>query len=135
MNRFQARENAFLLLFEHAARGGDNAEELFDTAVNERGLEADEYVTGVYRGVTEHLAEIDAVIDPALVGWNRNRISFASTALLRLAAYEMMFRKDIPAKVSINEAIELSKKYDDEKTYLFVNGVLNRIAETLGRKK
>ena len=46
----------------------------------------------------------------------------------------MMFMEDIPIKVSINEAIELSKKYDDDKAYIFVNGVLNSVAEKLGRK-
>ena len=48
-------------------------------------------------------------------------------AVLRLAIYEMMFMSDIPGRVSINEAIELSKKYDDEKSYAFVNGVLNAV--------
>ena len=49
-------------------------------------------------------------------------------AIIRLAAYEIMFCEDIPPRVSINEAIELSKKYDDEKAYSFVNGVLNALA-------
>ena len=53
---------------------------------------------------------------------------------MRLAVYELMFIEDIPVKVSINEAIELSKKYDDDKAYVFVNGVLNKVAESLGRK-
>ena len=54
--------------------------------------------------------------------------------MIKLAAYELMFMEDIPVKVSINEAIELSKKYDDDKAYVFVNGVLNKIAESIGRK-
>ena len=54
--------------------------------------------------------------------------------MLRLAVYEMMFIPDIPAKVSINEAIELSKKYDDEKAYMLVNGSLNAVAEALSIK-
>ena len=60
--------------------------------------------------------------------------NIVSKAVLLLATYEMMFLEDIPAKVSINEAIELSKKYDDEKAYMLVNGVLNATAEALGLK-
>ena len=73
-------------------------------------------------------------IEKSLVGWKSQRLSFVSTALIRLATYEMMFMTDIPVKVSINEAIELSKKYDDEKAYALVNGSLNAIAEALSRK-
>ena len=61
-------------------------------------------------------------------------MSIVSRAVLRLAVYELMFVEDIPARVSINEAIELSKKYDDEKAYMLVNGVLNAAAESLGVK-
>ena len=57
-----------------------------------------------------------------------------SSAIITLATFELMFMEDIPAKVSINEAIEISKKYDEEKAYVFVNGVLNSVAEKLGRK-
>ena len=62
-------------------------------------------------------------------GWKKQRLSPVTRALVRLAGYEMMFMEDVPGKVSINEAIELSKKYDDEKTYSFINGVLNALAK------
>ena len=77
---------------------------------------------------------IEECIEKALVGWSRDRISLSSIAILRLATYELMFMEDIPAKVSINEGIELAKRYDDDKAYSFVNGVLNKVAEDLGRK-
>ena len=73
-------------------------------------------------------------IEECLVGWKKERVSFVAKAILKLSVYELMFMEDIPAKVSINEAIELSKQYDDEKAYVFINGVLNRAAESLGRK-
>jgi N utilization substance protein B len=60
-----------------------------------------------------------------------DRISPVSMAILRLGCYEMMFIPDIPTRVSINEAVELAKKYDDEKSYAFVNGVLNSFANSL----
>lgn len=134
MNRKTARENAFILLFEQACKTDETAEEIFEKAVSVRELECDDYVKKVFFGIRENMTVIEDAIDKNLQGWKKERISFASKAVLRLAVYELMFMDDIPPKVSINEAIELSKKYDDEKTYMFVNGVLNGAAEYLGRK-
>ena len=134
MNRKTARENAFLLLFEGVSRGDACHEEIFALATGERELAYDAYVKDVFFGVYEHLTEIDGVVDECLVGWKKNRVSIAAMAVLRLATYEMMYLPDVPVKVSINEGIELSKRYDDEKSYIFVNGVLNAIAEKTGRK-
>ena len=67
-------------------------------------------------------------------GWRSDRVSPVSRAIIRLATYEMLYLTDVPGRVSINEAIELAKKYDDEKSYSFVNGVLNAVAQELGKK-
>ncbi len=134
MNRKTARENAFFLLFEGASKNDETAEEIFDKAVNLRQLECDDYVKQVFFGVYENSRVIEECIEKCLLGWKKERVSVVSSALLRLSTYELMFMEDIPAKVSINEAIELSKKYDDEKAYIFVNGVLNAVAEALSRK-
>ncbi len=131
MNRKEARENAFILLFESECREDETALEIFEYATNECNMECDDYVKDVFFGVNERRKEIDELLEPNYVGWKKNRISPASRAILALSAYEMLGRSDIPAKVSINEAIELSKKYDDEKSYVFVNGVLNAVRETL----
>lgn len=133
MQRRTARENTFILLFEAACKHDETAEEIFTKATEIRGLEVDGYVKEVFFGVAENLTIIDESVEKQLVGWKKERISSASRALLRLATYELIFKEDIPAKVSINEAVELSKKYDDEKTYSFVNGVLNAIREQCGR--
>ena len=90
----------------------------------------DPYVKSVVGGVVSNLAEIDAAIETAAVGWTMSRISRISMAILRLACYELLHMPEIPVRVSINEAIELSKSYDDEKAYSFVNGVLNRVKES-----
>ncbi len=134
MNRKTARENAFILLFEQACKTDETAEEIFEKAVACRELQCDDYVKKVFFGVRENTSVIEDAIEKNLQGWNKERISFTSKAVLRLAVYELMFMDDIPPKVSINEAIELSKKYDDEKAYMLVNGVLNGAAEYLGRK-
>lgn len=134
MTRKDARENAFILLFELTCKSEETAEEIFDMATGIRELECDEYVKTVFFGTNSNLRIIDETIEKSLVGWKSSRLSIVTTALLRLATYEMMFFDDIPVKVSINEAIELSKKYDEEKAYMLINGSLNAIAEAIGRK-
>ena len=134
MNRKTARENAFLLLFEREIKVDETAEEIFDKAVNERGLEVDDFVKNVFFGCVENKRVIDDYVEKALVGWSKQRVSFVSKAVLSLATYEIMFIDDIPEKVSINEAIELSKKYGDDAAPSFVNGILNTIATQKGLK-
>jgi N utilization substance protein B len=134
MQRKLARENAFILVFESVCKKDESSEEIFEKAVSVRELEYDDYVKDVFFGSQEHATEIDAVTEKHLKGWRSDRISPVSRAVIRLATYEIMFLSDIPARVSINEAIELAKKYDDEKSYSFVNGVLNAVAEELGKK-
>lgn len=134
MNRKSARENAFILLFESVCKNDETPEEILNKAMDVRSLEVDEYVKNVFFGVHTNLRQIDECIDKCLKGWKKERLSVTSIALCRLSVYELMFMNDIPARVSINEAIELSKKYDDEKAYTFVNGVLNCAAELLERK-
>ena len=134
MTRKTARENAFILLFEKEIKTEETCEEIFLKATEVRELEVDEYVKKVFFGNSENDKIIEMKIDECLVGWKKERVSYVAKAVLKLAAYELMFMEDIPVKVSINEAIELSKKYDDDKAYVFVNGVLNKIAESIGRK-
>ncbi len=129
MNRKEARENAFLLLYEGVCKKDESAEEIFQKATEERDLAVNDYVKDVFFGVYERMDALDALVAKHLVGWKKERVSLVSMAILRLGAYELLHRDDIPPKVSINECIELSKKYDDEKTYVFVNGVLNAIAK------
>ncbi len=129
MNRKNARENAFKLLFEGVSKPDESAEDIFAKSQEVGETETDDYVRDVFFGVYANLDRIDGIIEKYSVGWKKNRISPASAALLRLAVYEMLFIEDIPFKVSINEAVELSKKYDDEKAYIFVNGVLNAAAK------
>ncbi len=128
MQRKLARENAFILIFESVCKKDETAEEIFDKATNVRGLEVDDYVKNVFFGSYENSARIDEAMEKHFKGWKKERVSPISMAILKLGCYEIMFMEDIPSKVSINEAIELSKKYDDEKSYSFVNGVLNAVA-------
>ena len=123
-----------MLLFEKAIKSEETFEEIFVKATEERELEVDDYVKKVFFGSAENERIIDMKIEECLVGWKKERVSYVASAILKLSAYELMFMEDIPVKVSINEAIELSKKYDEDKAYVFVNGVLNKIADSIGRK-
>jgi N utilization substance protein B len=134
MTRKIARENAFLLMFEGVCKKDETAEEIFSKATEIRELEADEYVKKVFFGFYANERLIDEVIEKSLLGWKKERISPVSLAVLRLAAYEMLFMEDIPSRVSINEAVELSKKYDEDKARPFINGVLNSIKKELEGK-
>ncbi|MBO5906818.1 MAG: transcription antitermination factor NusB [Clostridia bacterium] len=131
MQRKTARENTFILIFERICKSDETAEEIFQKATEVRGLEYDGYVKQVFFGSEENREIIEQYSSKHTVGWKKERISPVSRAVIRLAVYEMMFMEDIPSRVSINEAIELSKKYDDEKSYSFVNGVLNGVSKEL----
>jgi len=134
MNRKMARENAFILLFEGVCKNDETAEEIFAKAIDYRDFEYDDYVKSVFFGTYDNAKIISETVEASLKGWKKERVSPVSRALLKLATYELLFMDDIPTKVSINEAIELSKKYDDEKAYGFVNGVLNSVAENIVKK-
>ena len=80
-------------------------------------------------GVSEKIAEIDAKIAGASEGWHVERMSRVTISIMRLCVYELFYEKTIPINVSLNEAVELAKKYDTDEAPAFVNGVLNRISK------
>ena len=122
------------LLFEKEFNMDVTAEETYRLAEESRELENDKYLTSTYFGVLDNLSEIDGIISQHAIGWKTKRMSKVSLSVMRIAVYEMM-KTDVPFTVSINEAVELSKKFDDDKAPAFVNGVLNAVAEQLGLKK
>ncbi|MFA5561309.1 MAG: transcription antitermination factor NusB [Eubacteriales bacterium] len=124
MNRRESREAAFLAMF-----AWEFNQEFTPLQIYESSLPQDEqgapYTRVLLAGVGEHLDELHTAIDTYAVGWKRTRISPVSRALIKIALFEMFYLPEIPLRVSLNEAVELSKKYDDEKAYGFVNGLLN----------
>lgn len=95
----------------------------------------DHYAFGeeLIHGVIEHLVEIDARIKGLVQNWEFDRIARIDLSILRLAMFEMIYRKDIPPVVSINEAIDLSKQFSTADAKRFINGVLDRLKDQLGR--
>lgn len=135
MDRREARKHALELLFEHEFRKDEDASDIYRTAEDIRELETDKLTEKLYFGVLEHLAEIDGLISVRAVGWKTGRMSKVSLSVLRIAVYEMNYCRETPFPVAINEAVELTKTFDDDKAPAFVNGILNGIAEDLGLKK
>ena len=125
MNRKEARDCAFKILFSKEFSEDNTAVELFEREMAEGNFESDDYVKTVLSATDAHKAEIEQTIQAYAVGWKLNRVSAVSRAILKLAIAELFYIPEIPALVSLNEGIELSKSYDSEKAYGFIHGVLN----------
>lgn len=130
MNRRKSREIAMQLLFEMAINKEEisliieNFKENTDIELSDVDFS---YIIRVLNGFSTNCKVIDETISKYLVKWTIERLPKMSLAILRMATYEILFEEDIPEKVSINEAIELAKKYGDDSAPSFINGVLNNI--------
>ena len=89
--------------------------------------ELEMFASRILEGTTGHLEEIDGVIRNATENWNLERMARIDRNILRLAVYEMLHETDIPAKVSINEAIEMGKRFSTAHSGAFINGILDRV--------
>ena len=131
ISRYKMREQAFFLCFESLFSDAD-IDEIADNAGDARDEFLSDYAINCAKGVKAEEAKIDERIAANLKsGWKISRISKVSLALMRVAVYEMLFMDDIPVSVSINEAVELSKKYTVEEDTAFINGVLGAISKEL----
>jgi N utilization substance protein B len=126
MARRLAREAAMSLLYQRIFSERYDIDELKGMVDNE--LELDErdisYIEDIIEGCNRNMEKIDNIIRRNSKGWKFERISKVDLSILRLALYEILYRDDIPESVSINEAVELAKKYGGEKTGSFINGIL-----------
>jgi transcription antitermination protein NusB len=139
MNRRKSRELAMKLLFQMNVNKEDykevlsNVHENIEDYVKDEEEDIDlkdidmEYITRILSGVEANRELIDSEIEKYLLNWKLNRISKIDLAIMRICTYEIIFEVDIPNSASINEAIELAKKYSDEKSVSFINGVLDKI--------
>ena len=127
MKRTVEREQAFCLLFEKAFRD-ESSEDILELAKEIRDFEITDYIVDTFKGVLDKIEEIDGIISPCLENWSISRISKTTLSLLRLAVYEMKFNDLVPESVTINEIIELAKKYSDEREAAYINGVLGTIS-------
>ncbi len=128
LSRSAARELAFELIFEKNFRE-EPVSQIMETAVEARQVENDAFARETACGVFEHIEEIDSVIAKNLQGWTINRVSKVALSVMRLSVYEILF-SDVPDSVSINEAVEIAKKFGGEEDSSYVNGVLGTIARS-----
>ncbi len=88
-----------------------------------------EYIKGIVYGVYEKIPVLDSIIEKKATGWKINRLSKIDLSVLRIGIYEILYRDDIPFSVSVNEAVELAKKYSNEDAGAFVNGLLAKVSK------
>ncbi|MCD1260688.1 transcription antitermination factor NusB [Paenibacillus athensensis] len=124
MNEVAAREAALTVIHEAE---NDNEAQL---AVGDEKITPD-YVVELVEGTSARKEQIDQLLAEYLKGWQIDRLSRVDREVLRLAAYEMIFRDDVPPKVVVNEAIELAKHFGTEDSGKFVNGVLGKMIKEL----
>lgn len=128
MTRREAREQAFCIVFEQAA-GGESVDQILHAASEARDFIPDPFAESEAFGVEEKAEELDRIIAENIRGWNIRRLSKVALALLRLSVYEILFDDSIPEGVSINEAVELAKKYGGKDDAPYINGVLASVVK------
>ena len=135
MERRLAREAAMCLYYERAIKQDPNTDsttlvEMGDVLQRAKLNDANlAYIDVALQIYEQHLAELDAAIERHCRAWKLDRLSKVDLSILRLAAAEMRYMEKIPYKVAVNEAVELAKKYSEEKAPQFINGILRAMAE------
>ena len=133
--RREAREWAVQILFELDLNPSDKLDKVFSCfwVDREPDAKARAFTEELVRGAAEQRDAIDARIQELAENWDVRRIGVLERNVLRLAAYEMLFREDIPPVVSINEAVDIAKYFSNTESGRFVNGILDRMRKDLGR--
>ncbi len=137
MKRRRAREYAlqFLFQFDFTGKipGQDNFKQFW--ADKDEEPEIKEFAENTIRGTLDNLADIDTAIEKAAEHWVLQRMATVDRNILRFAAYELLYCRDIPSAVTINEAIEIAKKYSTTESASFINGILDKIAQGIKDKE
>lgn len=132
--RTKAREYALQLLYKYdITREGLEHLGAFWAEQDEASEDIKDFTEKLISGTLENLEEIDKKIASFATNWQLKRMAVVDRNVLRIGSFELIYLKDIPAKVSINEAVDLAKKYSGEEAGKFVNGILDRIREELGK--
>jgi N utilization substance protein B len=132
--RRKARERALQILFQLDFQK-DNIDTLCAEfwAGSPVGPKVREFAEELARGTFANREKIDETIAATVENWSMDRLASVDRAILRFATYELMYMPDIPPKVTINEAVEIAKAYGDDDSGRFINGVLDKIREKLGK--
>lgn len=128
---------SFLYQIEMRDELNEDIDKLFREFWQEQGVkdpEIENFTKTLVKGTIKNLSTIDQKISSAALNWSIKRMPCLDKNILRMATFEMLFLEDIPVLVSINEAIELAKKYSTDDSPKFINGVLHKIKEEIGEK-
>ena len=131
MSRRELREQIFKLLFRvefNSLEEMPEQERLFFEDEDAVGEKDQDYISDKYRKIQQRLPEIDEQLNAKAEGWNTARMSKVDLTILRLAVYEINFDETVPTGVAINEAVELAKKFGQDASSGFVNGILAKFA-------
>lgn len=138
MSRKTARKYAFELVFQipfHEDLNLNSAYNNLYTQFKDMSDNDKNFIYTEFKGVAENLELIDGYIERNLVKWKIDRIEKELLAIIRISTYEMLFDEEMDKAISINEAVELAKKYSDEKGKKFINGLLRSISKEIQEKK
>ncbi len=127
MNRYDARENAFSVVFSSHFQSDVETEELLSLYIESQEIESNDYFRKLVCVVRDNITAIDALIESKLSNWKLHRISKVALAALRVGVAEIRYIEETPGNVAINEAVEIAKKYEDQKCGNFVSGILSAI--------
>lgn len=130
MKRRKAREYALQILFQLDVRKEKPAAIIFKRFWEERSPddEVKTFTEEIVKGTAKHIEKINKQIHACARNWSLDRMATVDRNVLRMAVYEILYRRDIPASVTINEAIEIAKKYGTDESGSFVNGILDSVA-------
>ncbi|MDC7232390.1 MAG: transcription antitermination factor NusB [Spirochaetales bacterium] len=131
-NRRKARILAFQALYSYDISGTDlNDLFQYDWSREEVSDEIKTFASFLVKGAVENLDELDEYIKGSLQNWDFNRVEKVSLAILRMSIYALLYQKDIPPKVVIDEAVEITKDFGTDDSYRFVNGILDNIKKKI----
>lgn len=133
MDRSLAREIAMKMLYAVSLGGGETMDEVLEQSELADTLSGSDktFLENLVAGVTDRQEELDAVIGKYAQGWALNRLGKVDLTILRMAVYELMHMPEIPVGATINEAVELAKRYAEDKSSGFINGILGSAAREL----
>ena len=131
MNRRELRESIFQLLFMTEFNPSEEMgeqKELYLDGIENLQEKDQAYIQDKFEKIRDKITEIDEILNQASKGWKTSRMGKVDLTILRLASYEVLFDEDVPAKVAINEAVDLAKKFGGDDSPSFINGVLGKVA-------
>ena len=134
VTRRESREIAFKILFGYSIANPSDMGEYFDLSCDSMEFEKNDFSYELYAKTLINVEDIDSTIEKYLNNWELDRLSKITLSILRLCTCELLYFDDIPKSVSMNEYIEISKKYDEEKSSSFVNGIINNIGKEINKK-